>query len=218
MKSEDRATERTCIVTRAALPAEALIRFVVAPDGEVVPDLRRRLPGRGVWVTATADHIALAERKHLFARGFGEAVRVEPGLAGRVGDLLRQNAVAALSLARKAGTAISGFAKVEAQLQKGGVSALIHAAGADGDSTGKLDGSARRRDPGMPIIRLYTGEELDLAFGRPNVVHAALLAGPASDNVLARLRYLARYLGGDGGADTPHTEPASEPNEASAEP
>ena len=90
MKNEDKATERTCIVTRAALPAEAMIRFVVSPDGEVVPDLRRRLPGRGVWVTATAAMVATAERKHLFARGFGEAVRVEPGLAERVGDRLRE--------------------------------------------------------------------------------------------------------------------------------
>ena len=126
--------------------------------------------------------------------------------------------MAALSLARKAGTAVSGFAKVEAALQKGSVVALIHAAGTDGDSAGKLDGAGRRRQPGMPVIGFYTGEELDLAFGRPNVVHAALLAGPASDNVLARLRYIARYLGGDGGAGSPLIEPDTEPNEASAEP
>jgi predicted RNA-binding protein YlxR (DUF448 family) len=218
MAGRDEAIERTCIVTRRVLPVDALIRFVVAPDGEVVPDLRRRLPGRGVWVTAAADQVALAERKHLFARGFGGPVTVAPDLAGRVGDLLRQGAVAALSLARKAGTAVSGFAKVEAALQKGDVAALIHAAGAEGDSTGKLDGAARRRRPEMPVIGLFTGEELDLAFGRPNVVHAALLVGPASDNVLARLEYLARYLGGDGGAGSPLIEPDTEPNEASAEP
>jgi len=218
MTRKDEATERTCIVTREAVAPDALIRFVLSPDGEVVPDLRRRLPGRGVWVTASADKVAIAERKHLFARGFGEAVKVAPGLADRVGDLLRQGAVAALSLARKAGTAVSGFAKVEAALEKGGVVALIHAAGADGDSSGKLDRAGRRRKPDMPIVGLYTGQELDLAFGRPNVVHAALLAGPASDNVLARLRYLARYLGRDGGAGAPSIEPDTEPNEASAEP
>jgi predicted RNA-binding protein YlxR (DUF448 family) len=218
MARESEATARTCIVTRQALPVDALIRFVVSPEGEVVPDLRRRLPGRGVWVTATAEKVALAERKHLFARGFGEPVKVEPGLAGRVGDLLRQGAVAALSLARKAGSAVSGFAKVEAALQKGHVVALVHAAGAAGDSTAKLDAAGRRMRPGLPVIGLYTGQELDLAFGRPNVVHAALLAGPASDNVLARLEYLARYLGGDGGAGSPLIEPDTEPNEASAEP
>jgi predicted RNA-binding protein YlxR (DUF448 family) len=218
MAGKDEATERTCIVTRQVLPVAALIRFVVSPDREVVPDLRRRLPGRGVWVTATAEKVALAERMHLFARGFGEAVTVAPGLADRVGDLLHQGAVAALSLARKAGTAVSGFAKVEAALEAGTVAALIHAAGADGDSARKLDGAARRRKPDMPLIGLFTGEELDLAFGRPNVVHAALLVGPASDNVLARLEYLARYLGGDGGAGSPLIEPDTEPNEASAEP
>jgi predicted RNA-binding protein YlxR (DUF448 family) len=144
MAGKDEATERTCIVTRQVLPVAALIRFVVSPDREVVPDLRRRLPGRGVWVTATAEKVALAERKHLFARGFGEAVTVAPGLADRVGDLLHQGAVAALSLARKAGTAVSGFAKVEAALEAGTVAALIHAAGADGDSATALPGGGSR--------------------------------------------------------------------------
>ncbi|HET7717906.1 MAG TPA: DUF448 domain-containing protein [Bauldia sp.] len=94
---------RTCIVTREALPAERLIRFVAAPDGTVVPDLRRRLPGRGVWVSADAEHIRTAERKRLFARGLGEEVKVEPGLADRVAALLKESALSALSLARKAG-------------------------------------------------------------------------------------------------------------------
>ena len=126
-------------------------------------------------------------------------------------------ALAALSLARKAGTAISGFAKVETALARGEVLALIHAAGASADGAAKLDGAARRRAAGgreIPVIRLYTGEQLDLAFGRPNVVHAALLVGPASDNVLARIASLAHFLGEDAGAGSLLTQP----NEVSAEP
>jgi uncharacterized protein len=188
-------TERTCIVTREQKPVAAMIRFVIAPDGEVVADLRRRLPGRGVWVTAKSGLVETAERKHLFRRGFGEAVKVEPGLAERVAMQLRAAAESALSLARKAGLAITGFAKVETALARDSVVALIHAREAAADGVGKLAAAARRAGVTPEIINLFEGEQLDLAFGRANVIHAALLAGPASDNVLARVRALTAFLG-----------------------
>jgi hypothetical protein len=194
---------RTCIVTREALPAERLIRFVAAPDGAVVPDLRRRLPGRGVWVTADAESVRTAERKRLFSRGFGEEVKVEPGLADRVTGLLREASLSALSLARKAGALVTGFTKVESALASGEVVALIHAAEAGGDGVAKLESAARRRlgtaAGDLPVIRIFDGGELDLAIGRTNVIHAALLAGPAGDNALSRVRALADFLGGDKG-------------------
>lgn len=194
---------RTCIVTREALPAERLIRFVAAPDGAVVADLRRRLPGRGVWVTADAGHVLTAERKRLFGRGLGAEVKVEPGLAERVAGQLREAALSALSLARKAGTLVTGFGKVESAIGEGKTAALIHAADAGGDGVAKLEAAVRRR-PGaaagdLPVIRIFRSGELDLAFGRTNVIHAALLAGPASDNALKRVRALADFLGEDMG-------------------
>jgi hypothetical protein len=190
-------TERTCIVTREQKPVTAMIRFVAAPDGEVVADLRRRLPGRGVWITAKSDLVAAAERKHLFRRGFGEAVKVAPGLAERVAGQLLEAAESALSLARKAGSAIAGFAKVEAALAGETVVALIHAREAAPDGVAKLAAAARRTQRAPEIINLFGVEQLDLAFGRANVIHAALLAGPASDNVLARVRALTAFLGED---------------------
>ncbi len=197
MPGRNAPTERTCVVTRQTLPVEALIRFVVAPDGTVVADLRRRLPGRGVWVTADADHVATAERKGLLTRAFDGPARVEPGLAGRVEGLLRAAAVGALALARKAGTLVGGYTKVEAALSQGSAVGLIHAAEAGADGVAKLDSAARRRfgEDGLAIIRLLTAEDLDLAFGRTNVIHAALLAGPASTNLLARIRDLDRFCG-----------------------
>jgi len=194
---------RTCIVTREALPQERLIRFVAAPDGTVVPDLRRRLPGRGVWVKADAAHLRIAEKKRLFARGFEAAVRVEPGLADRVASLLREAALNAVSLARKAGELVIGFTKVDNALREGHVAALIHAADAASDGVAKLDAVARRtaavtgRD--MPRIRIFPSQELDLALGRSNVIHAALLAGPAGDNALRCVRFLVDFLDGDEG-------------------
>jgi predicted RNA-binding protein YlxR (DUF448 family) len=209
-----------CIVTRAVRDAGDLIRFVVAPDGEVVPDLRRRLPGRGVHVTATAETVETAERKHLFAKAFGGAVRVPPGLAGRVERLLTDAAVQGLSLARKGGTAVFGYSKVEKALADGDVAAVIHATDAAPDGIAGLAAAARRAGSNVVTIRAFTGEQLDLAFGRTNVIHAALLAGPASEHALARIRDLRRYRGEDtlpsGGAlrtqtlDEPRNAPAQE--------
>jgi len=194
---------RTCIVTREALPTERLIRFVAAPDGAVVPDLRRRLPGRGVWVTADAGHVRTAEKRRLFARGLEGDVRVEPGLADRVAALYREAALAALSMARKAGALVTGFTKVEAALRDQPVAALIHAREAGGDGVAKLDATARRRAQGtgapLPVVRIFESGELDLALGRTNVIHAALLAGPAGNNALNRFRALADFLGEDNG-------------------
>lgn len=189
MQHRLRQSERTCIVTRAAAPVDTLIRFVVAPDGAVVPDFRRRLPGRGIWVTARADHVETAERRRLFARVHGSPVNIEPGLADRVEKGLASAALAALSLARKGGTVVSGFAKVESALVHGEVIGIIHAPDAGTDGIAKLTAASRRRERSgeLAIIRCFTRTELDLAFGRTNVVHAALLAGPASKNLLARI-------------------------------
>ena len=190
-------SERTCIVTRVAKPVGELIRFVVAPEGEVVPDLRRRLPGRGVWVTADRISVDTAERKHLFARAFDGKVTVAPGPGARLDALLLSAATGALALARKAGALVGGFGKVEAALASDPVIALVHAAEAGEDGVGKLAAAGRRRfgELRLPVIRCFGGEQLDLAFGRTNVIHAALLAGPAGDNVLARVGDLARFRG-----------------------
>jgi predicted RNA-binding protein YlxR (DUF448 family) len=199
MPTRPHVTERTCIITRRVLPVEALIRFVVAPDGTVVPDLRHRLPGRGVWVSASAEHVRTAERKRLLARAFDGGAVVAPGLAERVEALLEAAALAALSLARKAGTVVAGFAKVEAAVEAASVVALIDAREAAGDGVARLAAAARRHgDRQIPAVRCFSGEQLDLAFGRTNVIHAALLAGPASDNVLKRVRDLLDYRGGGG--------------------
>jgi hypothetical protein len=183
-----------------AKPVDALIRFVAAPDGAIVPDLKRRLPGRGVWVTAEMGAVRIAEKKHLFAKMFEGPVSVEPGMAERVDELLLAAATGALALARKAGVVVGGFGKVEAALASESVIAVIHAADAGADGVAKLLGAARRRfgESGVPVIRIFGADQLDLAFGRTNVIHAALLAGPAGANVLARVGDLVRYRGNGG--------------------
>jgi predicted RNA-binding protein YlxR (DUF448 family) len=205
-RDDRRAPERTCVATRTVRPADELIRFVRAPDGTVVPDLKRALPGRGVWVTASREAVRLAVKKKVFARGFKEPATVDPAIDETVAALLFKAALGMLGFANKAGLVVTGFAKVEAALAKEQVIALVEASDASEDGVRKLRQAATRlgRSAGLRVVRLFGGPELDLALGRSNVVHAALLAGPVSAAFLARCDAYARYLGmeeGPGPAD-----------------
>ena len=187
--------ERTCIATRQVLPQAAMIRFVAAPDGSVVPDLRQRLPGRGVWVTASAGAVAEAVRRKAFARGLKAKAVAAPGLADEVGELLRREALQALALANKAGAVICGAAKIEGGARKGFV-ALVHASDASAQGVEKLERAVRsagRDRPAIPAIRLFSGAELSLSLGREHVIHAALVAGGPAGNVLRRARAADQY-------------------------
>ena len=142
--------ERLCVATRTVRPVADLIRFVVGPDGEAVPDLKRKLPGRGVWVTATQDALGDAIKRKVFARGFKRDVRLPPDLLERTERLLEQSALDALAIAAKAAV-VSGFAKVETALLRDQVVALLHAAEAAPDGVKKLDAALRRRRTGGPV-------------------------------------------------------------------
>lgn len=205
MPRKNEPTERQCIVTRQSLPVDQLIRFVLDPEGRVVADLKGTLPGRGVWVTATRAAVETAMRKRLFGRGFKAEATAGADLAETIDALMAQTALGALGFARKAGLVVTGFAKVEAELGgRAAPRALIHAADASEDGVRKLSAAlVRRGDPAgrIGVIREFTSGQLDLAFGRSNVIHAALLAGGAAENVMERVRALRTYRGG--GGETP---------------
>jgi uncharacterized protein len=190
-------SERLCIVMREVKPVTEMVRFVIGPDRDVVPDLKRRLPGRGVWVTATRAAVEEAVKRRAFARGFKTDVRAAPNLPDVVERLLERSALDALSMVHKAGSAVLGFAQVERALTHEPVIAVLHAADAGREGVRKLAAAARNRlaekDNEPAVVDRFTAPQLDLAFGRPNVVHAALLAGSASDGFLARYRNLERF-------------------------
>ena len=197
-------TERLCALTRAVKPVDELIRFVVGPDG-VVPDLKRKLPGRGLWVSAERATLKDAIARNVFARGFKREVRVTPELLDQTEHLLVRSALDALAIAGKSGLVAAGFAKAEAALGRDRVVGLIHASDAGADGVAKLAGALRRRDDAdrIAIIKAFTTAQLDLALGRSNVVHAALLAGSANDTFLARFARLERFRTGETGQGGP---------------
>jgi uncharacterized protein len=208
-RTKKSATVRMCAVSREVRPIDELIRFVVAPSGEVVADLKRKLPGRGLWISASRRAVAEAARRHQFSKGFKRDVRVAATLAADTEALLAKSVVDALAMAAKAGQVICGFGKVEDALTgrqgRSPVQALIHASDGAADGIRKLDalalqnGANRGESSPIPILTALTSTELDLALGRANVIHAALLAGPASKTFLSRSQILVRYRSADDG-------------------
>ena len=121
--------ERLCIVTGERLPVNALIRFVVSPEGEVVPDLKHELPGRGVWVKARAETVARAVADGRFAKAFRAACRADSEMPRRIAGLIRADARQYLALANKAGLVAVGFERTAEALDSGKARVLIEAAG-----------------------------------------------------------------------------------------
>ena len=191
-------TLRRCIVTRQALEKPAMIRFVVDPEGRVAPDLKERLPGRGLWVTAERAVLEQAVAKNAFAKAARQSVRVDRDLAGRVAALARREVAELLGLARKSGQLVAGFEKVEAALRSGKVRVLVAASDGAEDGRGKL---ARLAGSGVEICAPLTAAELAQALGREHAVHAAIKAGGiAEKTIIASRRLAALEQGPESGA------------------
>lgn len=190
---------RQCALRRTTAQDEDLLRFVCDPDGRVVPDIKRKLPGRGVWITATHEAVARSVREKVFARGFRRAVHVDDGLADAVADLLRRAALQDLSLANKAGSVVSGYAKVEKALSGRRPVILVHAADAARDGCRKLDRAAKARsgdlaDDAQPIA-CFTSAELSAALGKDNVNHAAVAEDGAGRKWAWSAKRFVNYMG-----------------------
>jgi uncharacterized protein len=181
---------RTCLATGEPAAPERMIRFVVGPDGEVVPDLARCLPGRGMWVRAERAAIERAMAKNLFARAASASIRPPADLAERVERLLLERALADLGRARRAGRAVAGFVKVEQMVGRQRAGLLVIAEEADGDGLAKL------RASGLPIARLGDAAALGGIFGRDQTVYAAVARDDAGGEFIQRIEVgAARWRG-----------------------
>jgi uncharacterized protein len=197
--------DRKCIATGESQPKAGLIRFCLAPDGQIVPDILGKLPGRGMYLSADRALIDKAAKKNLFSRAARQAVKVPDGLADLVEVLITHRVVELLSMARKAGDAVTGYEKVKDWLVKGQAATLIQAS--DGSERGKT--KLHAPDGANGFVGCLTAGEIGLAFGRERAIHAALAAGGLRTRVveeaakLAGLRgHLPTRAGGDDGGVT----------------
>jgi predicted RNA-binding protein YlxR (DUF448 family) len=196
---QDSNSERLCAVTRQCLDPKHLIRFVLSPDGIVVPDLDRRLPGRGVWIGCDRQLVERAVATKVFAKSLKTKAEAPQDLAERVDALIVKRVATTLSLANKAGLSVAGFEKVFATLEKTPVAAVLHGTDAAADGRSKLDRKYKAiqgsRGLPAPIVDVLTIAQMSLAIGRGSVVHAALTPGGLSERFLEEAERLARYRG-----------------------
>jgi predicted RNA-binding protein YlxR (DUF448 family) len=185
MKNEP---ERSCIVTREAKAKDELIRFLVGPNQQLVPDLASKLPGRGIYVSASKLMIAEAIAKRLFSKAAKEQVHIPDGLLVTLEQLMLRRVGDALSMARKAGQVVTGFEKVEAELKKGSVEALIHAEDAGEDGIKKLAFYTG------PIFANLPRSLLCEVVGRENAVHVAVTHGAAAAFFIEQARRFTLFL------------------------
>jgi uncharacterized protein len=196
------ARTRLCALTRQECAVDDLIRFVRGPDGSIAPDLSGKLGGRGIWISATRLAVAEAARRNVFSKSLKSNVKASENLAELVEQQLRERMRQALSFAAKAGLVTSGYTKVDEALATGRVAVLLQASDAADDGAvrlrSKFEGLARTRGRPAPVIRQFTSDELSMALGRTNVVHASLADGGQTSAFLRESLRLERFRLNDG--------------------
>lgn len=189
--------DRRDLVTRQAMDESRLIRFVAGPDGAVVPDLGRKLPGRGLWVEASRASVDQAARRNLFSQAAKARLTPAPDLADTVEGLLARRCLEQLGLARREGVLISGFEKCAAAIRGGRAAWLVEARDGAADGRGKLlalvAALARDGRPAPRVCGAFGAEDLSLALGLENVIHAVLLAGGRADRWTQEVGRLAGF-------------------------
>ena len=190
-----RGPQRRCIASGEVRAKHELLRFVVDPDGGLVPDPAGRLPGRGLWLSPRRDMLEKACARNLFAKAAKASVRLPDDLLGQTEGALRRRFLELLGLANRAGQAVAGFQKVRDRLAVGEAALLVHAVDAAEDGRRKIIGLARARHPDLTIVTLFTVAELGRAVGRENVVHLLVLSGGLAERLKVEAHRLESLVG-----------------------
>jgi predicted RNA-binding protein YlxR (DUF448 family) len=203
-KAGARQPERRCIATMERRPQKEMIRFVLSPDGSVVPDIAARLPGRGGWVTATREAIDLAVKRGAFARAFKAQVKASADLASQVESLLARRAIDMLGMAKRSGDLTLGFEQVREAVRDSRPACLVASSDASEDQRNKVLGLVRAiYGPDLdrpeekralpPVVACFSGDELGMALGRERVVHACLKQGRIAHAWMGELARLSGF-------------------------
>lgn len=183
---------RRCVVTGAVRPPEEMVRFVESPGGEVVPDLERILPGRGIWLSASRDVLNTAVAKGLFSKAARKRLTAPPDLADRVERLLARRCFDLLGLARRAGQVAAGFEQVRSEARSGRGAVLLEARDASPAGRAKVGALAS----GLPVVDLFSSLELGAALGRDATMHVLVGRGRLAARLLTETRRLAGFRQG----------------------
>lgn len=176
-----------------------LLRFVVSPENQVVPDLKGKLPGRGAWVSADRSSVQRAVSKGLFSRAFERRTSCATDLPAMVERLLEDQVVGTLAMANKAGDLVTGFAKVDAMIRNGEAAVLLHASDGSADGKRKLQNANKATvslgGPGVATFDHIRADLFERALGKSDSVHIAIKHGNLADSLKQKISRLRNYLG-----------------------
>ena len=185
--------ERKDLVSGQVMDEACLIRFVPGPDGEVVPDLGRKLPGRGLWVAANREAVDTASRKGLFPRAAKAGIKAPADLSDLVERLLMRRCLDQLGLARRDGVLISGFEKCHQALKAGRAAWLIEASDGSEDGRDKLLVAVNKSERDVSVCGVFPSSDLGLALGLENAIHHVLPAGRRAERWAFEANRLAGF-------------------------
>ncbi|AHJ66933.1 LSU ribosomal protein L7AE [Granulibacter bethesdensis CGDNIH4] len=190
-EQDERGPLRRCVVTRVQGERARMLRFVIGPDGSVVPDLTATLPGRGIWLSARRDVLETAQRRGAFARAARAQVVVPSDLTDRVRHGLLRRVTDCLGLARRAGQAVAGYTKAREWLVAGRAALIVQAADGSRDERARFLSGQRT----VSVISPLSGEELGRIFGRDHAVHIAVTPGALATRLEIEAERLAGLTG-----------------------
>ena len=188
MKKDD--VLRKCILSGEISDKAGLLRFTLTPDNQVIPDFKKKLPGKGMYVKNSKQALSTAVAKNLFSKAAKRPVKVDAGLVELTENLLRKKGLDTISLARKAGVLLTGMEKVLEAIKKDKVAFVLEAKGAGDDGHKRILGAAKN----LEIFNLYDVEELDKALDKVNTVHIAFLKSEMAKTVYNEFSRFAGFL------------------------
>ena len=180
---------RTCLITGEEKPQELLLRFTLTPDCQVIPDFKKRLSGKGFYISNSKQLLTDAINKNVF-RKLGKSTSIIPNLVEIVENILKNKALDSINLANKAGDLVCGLDKIKEKLSKNQVAFLLQAENAGADGKKKISSAAKDTE----ILTLFNSEELDKALNKTNTVHIAILKGSMSQNVYNQLQKWQTFI------------------------
>ncbi len=185
--------QRRDVASGESTETDAMIRFVVSPDGSLVPDVAHKLPGRGIWVRSERSALEIAIRKNIFARAAKRKVRTDPGLVGQVHGLLRRRCLDLLGLARREGLLISGYEKILGNVKAKKLAWLIEATDGSADGRNRILAANRAAQGHAKICGCFDNSDLSLALGLENAIHIALLPGKRNERWSSEMKRLSGF-------------------------
>lgn len=184
---------RRDIASGQSVETDLMIRFVVSPDGLLVPDIAHKLPGRGIWLRSERPALEIALRKNIFSKAAKRQVKTDPGLAGQVHDLLRRRCLDLLGLARREGLIVSGFEKILGNVKAGKLAWLIEASDGAADGRNRILAANRAAQSRAKVCGCFGNADLSLALGLENAIHIALLPGRRVERWSSEMKRLSGF-------------------------